>query len=101
MISDLMAVASFRYHKYTIVYMYGICNYTMYKKSSKVQGQSLLFPLITCNNNLTHAQIHTTNSAYLRYIIYEIKGSDKIKSGCVHIYKEGNTKYEPLKDYII
>lgn len=38
----------------------------MYKKSSKVQGQSLLFPLITCNNNLTHAQIHTTNSAYLR-----------------------------------
>lgn len=81
--------------------MYGICHYTMYKKSSKVQGQSLLFPLITCNNNLTHAQIHTTNSAYLRYIIYEIKGSDKIKSGCVHIYKEGNTKYEPLKDYIV
>lgn len=66
MISDLMALASFRYHKYTIVHMYGICNYTMYKKSSKVQGQSLLFPLITCNNNLTHAQIHTTNSAYLR-----------------------------------
>lgn len=57
--------------------MYGICNYTMYKKSSKVQGQSLLFPWITCNNNLTHAQIHTTNSAYLRYIIYKIKGSDK------------------------
>lgn len=77
MISDLMAVASFRYHKYTIVHMYGICNYTMYKKSSKVQGQSLLFPLITCNNNLTHAQIHTTNSAYLRYIIYKIKGSVK------------------------
>lgn len=45
--------------------------------TKKVQGQSLLFPLITCNNNLTHAQIHTTNSAYLRYIIYEIKGSDK------------------------
>lgn len=61
MISDLM------------VYVIILCT----KKSSKVQGQSLLFPLITYNNNLTHAQIHTTNSAYLRYIIYEIKGSDK------------------------
>lgn len=45
--------------------------------TKKVQKFEVLFPLITCNNNLTHAQIHTTNSAYLRYIIYKIKGSDK------------------------
>lgn len=54
-----------------------VCVSILYKKNSKVQGQSPQFPLITWNNNLTHAQVHTTNSAYLKYIIYEIKGSDK------------------------
>lgn len=63
-----MAVASFRYHKYTIVYMYGIYNYTMYKKSSKVQGQSLLFPLITCNNNLTQS----CSNSYYKFCLFKI-----------------------------
>lgn len=69
----------------------------IYKKVQKFKVKVSYSQLITCNNNLTHTQnsyskfcLSKINKQFSRY-----KGQIKIKSGCVHIYKEGNNNYEP------